>query len=96
MYKLMGAIGFLLFAMLMPLVLSVHESLNFILQAKERQCFYQDFEKDGYPHLIEVFVEAGGNLAVQMEIFGPIKDVGDVKNENLGRAIVSESIDPSR
>ena len=75
---------------------AVHESLNFILQAKERQCFYQDFEKDGYAHLVEVFVEAGGNLAVQMEIFGPLTEIKDIKEENFGRAIVSESIDPSR
>ena len=75
---------------------AVHESLNFILQAKERQCFYQEFEKDGYAHIIEVFVEAGGNLAVQMEIFGPLTEVEDIKEENFGRAIVSESINPSR
>ena len=75
---------------------AVHESLNFILQAKERQCFYQDFEKDGYAHLVEVFVEAGGNLAVQMDIYGPITEIEDIKTENFGRAIVSESIDPSK
>ena len=75
---------------------AVHESLNFILQPKERQCFFQEFEKDSYAHLVEVFVEAGGNLAVQMEVFGPITEVEDVKNENFGRAIVSESIDPSK
>ena len=95
MLRLNLLLHFLFFASLPSLLYAVHESLNFVLEAKSRQCFFEDFEKDGYAKLIEVFVEAGGSLAVQMEIFGPLS-AEDVKVEHFGRALVSESISPER
>ena len=32
---------------------AVHDSLNFILQPRTRQCFYEDFEKESLARLIE-------------------------------------------
>lgn len=52
----------MMFALNLIQLNAVHESLNFVLEAKQRQCFFEDFEKDSYARLIEVFVEAGGNL----------------------------------
>ena len=41
-----------------------HDSLNFVLPPKTRQCFYENFEPTSPTRTIEAFVQSGGNADV--------------------------------
>jgi hypothetical protein len=75
---------------------AVHDNLNLILDPKTRECFFEDIEKGGFARLIEVFVEAGGNLDIQLEIFGPIATIQQLKSGEFGKPLISERINPAR
>ena len=47
---------------------AVHDSLNFVLMPKKRECFFEDFEEGSLSKTVEVFVEAGGNSVVYFKV----------------------------
>jgi len=49
-----------------------HDSLNFVLQPKTRQCFYENFDSNSPSRTIEAFVQSGGNADVLLTIQGPL------------------------
>lgn len=48
------------------------ESYNFVLLAKKRECFFEEFKSET-SRKIEAFVLTGGNLDVVLNIYGPLK-----------------------
>jgi hypothetical protein len=73
----------LLFAVLLLAALapaqSFHDSLNFIVGPRAKQCFYEDFIDISAAKTIDVFVQSGGKSAIEMEISGPLS-LEDVKS----------------
>ncbi len=51
---------------------TTHESLNFLLPAKERRCFYENIEKDNLKRNIVVFVQDGGDMDILLTSHGPL------------------------
>lgn len=49
-----------------------HDSLNFVLQPKSRECFYENFDSNSPSRTIEAFVQSGGNADVVLTIHGPL------------------------
>ncbi len=49
-----------------------HDSLNFVLPPKTRQCFYENFETSSPSRTVEAFVQSGGNADVLLTIHGPL------------------------
>eukprot|EP01041_Mallomonas_annulata_P012714 gene12714-26781_t len=75
---------------------AVHDSLNFVVEPKRRECFYQDFPKDALPHIVEVFVESGGgNVDLTLQIFGPLS-LDQVKGESFESPLIQEKLDTSK
>lgn len=58
---------------------AVHDSMNFFLSPRQRQCFYEDFDKITPARTIEAFVQSGGNLDVQLVIHGPL-ELDEIRN----------------
>lgn len=54
-------------------IIAVHDSLNFILKPRSRQCFYEDFDKNSPARTLEAFVQSGGNLDVKVVVHGPLE-----------------------
>jgi hypothetical protein len=48
------------------------ESYNFVLSAKKRECFFEEYKSDS-SRKIEAFVLTGGNLDVVLNIYGPLQ-----------------------
>jgi hypothetical protein len=73
----------LLLAALAP-AQSFHDSLNFIVAPRAKQCFYEDFPDTGATKTIDVFVQSGGKNAIELEVSGPLSltDVKAVRNRN--------------
>ncbi len=63
----------ILIIVLIVLTQSVHDSLNFILSPKSRQCFYEDFDSNSPAKTLEAFVQSGGNLDVKVIVHGPLE-----------------------
>lgn len=57
---------------------AVHDSLNFILSPKSRQCFYEDFDSNSPAKTLEAFVQSGGNLDVKVIVHGPL-DLDEIR-----------------
>ena len=51
---------------------AVHDSLNFVLDAQKRACFFEDFDSNTPTRTIEAFVLSGGNVDVLLTIHGPL------------------------
>lgn len=62
----------LVFLYLFVHALAVHDSLNFLLQPLERQCFFEDFDSNTPVRTVEAFVLSGGNVDVLLTIHGPL------------------------
>lgn len=45
-----------------------HDSLNFIVAPRAKQCFYEDFSDSGIVQTIDIFVQSGGKNAIEMEV----------------------------
>ena len=86
---------FNIFLSIMTTLFAVHDSLNFLLEAKTRACFYDEFEKGDSALLIETFVEAGGNMYVHFQTFGPLT-TEQVLAEDFEDYILNEPIDALR
>lgn len=59
------------------------ESLNFLLHAQERQCFYEDITLDSPTRVVDVFIHsATGDMSVLLGIYGPLdyKDLVHVRH----------------
>ena len=66
----------MLFALLLLFVheaVGVHDSMNFVLPAGQRECFYEDFDKNSPTKTIDVFVSSGGNLDIILTVHGPLE-----------------------
>lgn len=74
---------------------SVHDSLNLVVLPKSRQCFYADFMKDSPSHTVELFVQSGGNLDLNLQIHGPLT-IDEVRAEVFDNPIAEELIDSKR
>ena len=57
---------------------SVHDSLNFILPPRVRECFFEDFDKNSPTRTIEAFVQSGGNLDIILSVHGPL-DLDEIR-----------------
>ena len=77
-------------------ITAVHDNLNFVLEPKTKQCFFEDFEPDPETRLIEVFVEAGGTLDIVLQLYGPIPSISQLKSGDYGTPILSEKINPAK
>jgi hypothetical protein len=53
------------------LVSGVKDSLNFVLPAGKRECYFEDIEADS-TRTIEAFIQSVGNVDVQLTIHGPL------------------------
>jgi hypothetical protein len=62
----------LLFAIIFP-INCVHDSLNFLLAPRTRQCFYEDFDSNSPAKTLEAFVQSGGDLDVKVVVHGPLE-----------------------
>lgn len=62
----------------LALVVGVHDSMNFVLKAGVRECFYEDFDANSPVRTIDAFVQAGGNVAVLLTIHGPL-ELADIR-----------------
>lgn len=62
-----------------------HDSLNFVLAPKTRQCFYENFEATSPTRTIEAFVQSGGNADVWLTIHGPLdlQEIRDVSSNKF-------------
>jgi hypothetical protein len=49
------------------------ESYNFVLSAKKRECFFEEFKSTESSTKIEAFVLTGGNLDVVLNVYGPLQ-----------------------
>jgi hypothetical protein len=56
----------------LSIVHSVHDSLNFLLPAQHRECFFEDFDSNTPTKTIEAFVHSAGNADVLLTIHGPL------------------------
>ena len=63
---------FLLIVLLVNNSNAFHDSLNFVLAPKTRQCFFENFEATSPTRTIEAFVQSGGNADVWLTIHGPL------------------------
>jgi hypothetical protein len=57
----------------MEVITSLHESLNFKILPKQRQCFYENFVMEAPTRSIEVFAYSGGDAAITLTIHGPLE-----------------------
>ncbi len=57
----------------MEVITSLHDSLNFKLAPKQRQCFYENFNMEAPTRTVEVFAYTGGDASVLMTIHGPLE-----------------------
>ena len=46
----------------------VHDSLNFVIPPKKRECVYEDFLKIPTSRTVEAFVQSGGNLDISLQV----------------------------
>lgn len=53
-------------------VLGVHDSLNMILPAGKKECFYEEFVKNGNPREVEIFVPQNGKVDIILYVYGPL------------------------
>ena len=49
-------------------VTAFHDSLNFIVAPRARQCFYEDFADSRSVKTIDLFVQSGGKNAIEIEV----------------------------
>lgn len=68
----MIALLFLVIASVFSIAVAFHDSLNFVLQPKTRECFYENFDSNSPSRTIEAFVQSGGNADVLLTIHGPL------------------------
>ena len=68
-----------------------HDSLNFVLQPKTRQCFYENFEASSPFRTVETFVQSGGNSDVLLTVHGPL-ELDDIRNEQFEEALIRERV----
>jgi hypothetical protein len=45
-----------------------HDSLNYILPTRGRQCFFEDFAEGSNSKQIEIFIPSGGNVDIFLEV----------------------------
>ena len=76
------------FFAVLVLALAVHDSMNFVLKAGVRECFYEDFDANSPVRTIDAFVQAGGNVAVLLTIHGPL-ELADIRSVSCARALSS-------
>lgn len=71
---------FLFVVLLVNIANAFHDSLNFVLAPKTRQCFFENFEATSPTRTIEAFVQSGGNADVWLTIHGPLglQEIRDV------------------
>jgi hypothetical protein len=64
----------------MEVITSLHESLNFKLPPKQRECFYEDFVMESPTRTIELFATSLGETDVSLTVHGPFeyKDIINV------------------
>ena len=63
---------FIYLLVLANVINAFHDSLNFVLQPKARQCFYENFDSSSPTRTLEAFVQSGGNADVLLTIHGPL------------------------
>ena len=70
----------LLAVLLVNISNAFHDSLNFVLAPRTRQCFFENFEATSPTRTIEAFVQSGGNADVWLTIHGPLglQEIRDV------------------
>ena len=78
-YKHVYILTILVFLLSAKGVRSVHDSLNFLLKAGTRQCFFEDYNKGTPARTLEVFVQAGGTNDVLLTIHGPL-ELDEIRN----------------
>jgi hypothetical protein len=66
----------------MEVITSLHESLNFKLPPKQRECFYEDFVMESPTRTIELFATSLGETDVSLTVHGPFeyKDIINVSH----------------
>lgn len=77
--------------------MALHESWNFVIPAKKRECVFQDLAESEATNKIasqrvEVFVQSGGNLDVLLTIHGPL-EMSSVFAGTFEEPLVKEAID---
>ena len=81
--------------LLIRLSSSVHESMNMVIQARTRECFYEDMNQNDPAHTVEAFVRTGGNVDVYFTINGPL-DLQDIRSETFESPLVEERVDAEK
>jgi hypothetical protein len=51
---------------------AVRDSLNFVLPAGHRECYFEDFTADAPVRTIEAFIQSVGNVDVRLTLHGPL------------------------
>ena len=70
----------------------LRDSLNFILKAGTRECFYDELNtSDDLVRYIDTFVEVGALVDVSLRIYGPLSRE-EIQTESFEAALVDEEI----
>lgn len=87
---------FVICSTILSLATALHESFNFVVPAKKRECFFEDVSKKqidaGEEFKIEVFLESGGNVDITLTFHGPL-GLGDVVGGDFEAPFFSKQID---